>query len=171
MSYSERTSRPGRRSRYSDSLRAGRSWDRIPVGARFSAPLQTGPGAHPASYRMGTISSPGVKRPGRGVNHPSPSSTEVKERVEVYFYFPSELSWPALGRTLSFIKMYFCIWRFFPSSPMRFSVRLHVLWAQWSFMRDWNTVHAFLGLRSHSQASLYFPPFRHWWLSRLVFSS
>jgi len=27
--------------------------DRIPVGARFSAPAQTGPGAHPASYTMG----------------------------------------------------------------------------------------------------------------------
>ena len=29
-------------------------------GARFSAPVQTGPGAHPASYTMGTGSlSPG----------------------------------------------------------------------------------------------------------------
>ena len=33
---------------------AGRSGDRIPVGARFSAPVQTGPGASPASYTMGT---------------------------------------------------------------------------------------------------------------------
>ena len=28
-------------------------------------------------------SCPGVKRPGRGVNHPRPASTGVKERVEV----------------------------------------------------------------------------------------
>jgi hypothetical protein len=35
--------------RYSDSLRAGRSVDRIPVGVRFSEPVQTGPGPHPAS--------------------------------------------------------------------------------------------------------------------------
>ena len=49
------------RSRHSDWLRAGRSEDRIPVGARFSAPVQTGPGAYPASCTMGTGSFPGVK--------------------------------------------------------------------------------------------------------------
>ena len=69
--------------RYSDSLRAGRSEDRILVGARFSAPIQTGPGAHPASYTVGTGSFPGVKRPGLGVDHPPPLSAEVKERVEL----------------------------------------------------------------------------------------
>ena len=51
---------------YIDWLRAGRSEDRIPVGARFSTPVQTGPGAHPASCTMGTGSLPGVKS-GRGV--------------------------------------------------------------------------------------------------------
>jgi hypothetical protein len=35
-------------------------------GARFSAPVRTGPGAHPASNTMGTGSFPGVKY-GRGV--------------------------------------------------------------------------------------------------------
>ena len=35
-------------------------------GARFSAPVQTGPGAHPASCTMGTGPFPGVKS-GRGV--------------------------------------------------------------------------------------------------------
>jgi hypothetical protein len=40
------------------------------AGARFSAPVQTGPGPHPASYTMGTGSFPGLKRPGRGVDHP-----------------------------------------------------------------------------------------------------
>jgi len=31
------------------------------MGARFSAPVQTGPGAHPASCTMGTVFFPGVK--------------------------------------------------------------------------------------------------------------
>jgi hypothetical protein len=64
-------------SRYSDWLRAGRSGDRIPVGVRFFAHVQTSPGAHPASCTMGTGSFPGVKRPGRGADNPPPSSTEV----------------------------------------------------------------------------------------------
>ena len=36
------------------------------LGARFSAPVQTGPGTHPASCTMGTGSFPGVKS-GRGM--------------------------------------------------------------------------------------------------------
>ena len=67
----------------SDSLLGGRSGDRILVGARFSAPLQTGPGSNPAFYKMGTGSFPWVNWPLRGVNHPPPSSTEVKERVDL----------------------------------------------------------------------------------------
>ena len=42
-------------------LQAGWSWDRITVGARFSTPVQTGPGDHPASCTMGTGSFSGVK--------------------------------------------------------------------------------------------------------------
>jgi len=45
----------------------GSPWseDRIPVGARFSAPVQTGPGTHPASYTMGAGSFfPGGKAAG-----------------------------------------------------------------------------------------------------------
>jgi len=37
-------------------LRAGRSGVQIPVGTRFSAPVQTDPGAHPVSCTMGTES-------------------------------------------------------------------------------------------------------------------
>jgi hypothetical protein len=48
-------------------------------GARFSAPIQAGPGAHPSSYRMSTGSFLGVKWPGRGSDRPPPSSAEVKK--------------------------------------------------------------------------------------------
>ena len=64
----------GQHSRYSDSERAGRSGVRILVGARFSSPVQTGPGAQPPL-----------------------SSSEVEERVGLYLYSPSGPLWPVLG--------------------------------------------------------------------------
>jgi hypothetical protein len=41
-----------------------------------------------------------IKRPGRGANYPPPSSADVKERVDLYLYFPSGSSWPVRGRPL-----------------------------------------------------------------------
>jgi hypothetical protein len=59
-------------------------------GARFSAPVQTGPGTHLFACTMGIRSlSLTVKRSGGGVNNPSPFSNEVTERVELYLCFPS----------------------------------------------------------------------------------
>jgi len=55
-----------------------------------------------ASYTMGTGSFPGVKRLGRGVDHPHLTSAKVKERVELYIYSLSGPSWPVLGWTLPF---------------------------------------------------------------------
>ena len=66
-------------------------------GARFSTTVQTRPGVHPASYTMGTGSFLGIKRPEYGVEHPLPSSAEIKERVELYLYSLSGPSWPILG--------------------------------------------------------------------------
>jgi hypothetical protein len=57
-------------------------------GGRCSAPVQTGPGTHPAPNKMDPGSFPGVKRTGRDVNHPPTSSAEVKERVVLYLYSP-----------------------------------------------------------------------------------
>jgi hypothetical protein len=48
-------------------------------GAQISAPVQTGPGAHPASYTTDIGSFPGVKRPGRGVNHPNHLAPKLKK--------------------------------------------------------------------------------------------
>jgi hypothetical protein len=53
---------------YSDSLQAGQSGNGIPVGTGSSAPVQTGPGFHPTSYRMATGSFPGLKGPERDVD-------------------------------------------------------------------------------------------------------
>jgi len=64
-------------------IRAGRSGDRIPVEARFSAPVQTAPGAHPASCTMGTGFFPGLMS-GRGVTltpHPLLVLWSRKSRV------------------------------------------------------------------------------------------
>jgi hypothetical protein len=67
MNYTVGRCGPGSSVGIATELRAGRSGDRIPVGgARFSTPVQTGPGAHPASCTMGTGSFPGVKY-GQGV--------------------------------------------------------------------------------------------------------
>jgi hypothetical protein len=77
------------------------------VGARFFAYVQTGPGAYPASYTIGTGSVPGVKRPGRGADHPPPSSAEVQERVELYLYSPSGPSWPVIGKNLLYFTASF----------------------------------------------------------------
>jgi hypothetical protein len=43
---------------------------------------------------------PGGERPGHDVNHPPPSSSEVKERVELYRYPHSGPSYLVVGRTL-----------------------------------------------------------------------
>jgi hypothetical protein len=75
-------------------------------GRDFSQPsrpalVPTQPPIH--GYR---VSFPGIKRPGRGVNHPHSSSAGVKERVELYLYSPSGPSWSVLGRTLLYLTLY-----------------------------------------------------------------
>jgi hypothetical protein len=91
----------------------------LPVRARFSAPVHTGPGAHSDSYTMDTGSFPGVKRPGRGPDHPPLSGVEVQYRVALYLYSPIGPSRPVLCWTLPlplycnicifFVKTYFQI--------------------------------------------------------------
>ena len=85
-------------------------------GERLSAPVQNGPRAQPASYTTGTkYLSRGVKRSGRSVDHRAPSSVEVKDRVELYLYCPSGLSWTSPRQSLhfyliyKFIYLYMCV--------------------------------------------------------------
>jgi len=65
--------------------------------AKYSTPIQTGPEAHQDSYISGTMPYTGAEWPARGVNHPSPFTNEVIERVELYLYSPSVSSWQFAG--------------------------------------------------------------------------
>ena len=68
--------------------------------ARFSAPVQTDPGTHPASYTMGTESYLGRKRPGRDVYHPHHLAPRLKKEY-------SHTSTPPLGlRRLFYGELY-----------------------------------------------------------------
>jgi len=80
-------------------------------GTRFSGPVQTGPGAHPASCTMGTGSFPGVKSSWGVMLTPHPRSSAVgHERVELYLYSPYGLyslyraSVPVQGWPLPFLS-------------------------------------------------------------------
>jgi hypothetical protein len=49
-------------------------------GGDFSVPVQTCPEVHIAFCTMGTWSFPGVKRPGRGPDHPSSAEVVMGRR-------------------------------------------------------------------------------------------
>ena len=81
----------------------------------FSIPIQTSPGAHPASDIVGTGSFLGVKQLRRGVYHPPPYIVKVKESVKLYICSPSGPTLPVIGGTLpltlpflSYIYLIFC---------------------------------------------------------------
>ena len=57
-------------------------------GARFCAPVQTGPVSHTAFYRVVTGPSAGVKRPGSGVDLLPLYGVEVKEEYSYTFTPP-----------------------------------------------------------------------------------
>ena len=53
-------------------------------------------------YSVVSTVTKGEKRKRHGVDRPPPSTAEVKERVELDFYSPSEPSWSVLGGNLPF---------------------------------------------------------------------
>jgi len=92
----------GRDSSVGIATRCGLDGPRIESrwGRDFPHPSRSalGPTQPPIQLVLGP--SPGGKVAGRGVDHPPPSSAEVKERVKLYLYSPPGPSWPVLGRTL-----------------------------------------------------------------------
>jgi hypothetical protein len=54
-------------------------------------------------YNGYRVSFPVIKQPGRDADHPSPSTAEVKENVELYFCSPSVPSRQITGLNLPFI--------------------------------------------------------------------
>jgi hypothetical protein len=65
-----------------------------------------GPIQPPIQWVPGHVGG-GDKAVGRGVDHPPPSSAQVKEKVELNLYFSCVSSWPVLGLpfTLTFQKL------------------------------------------------------------------
>jgi hypothetical protein len=100
--------------KYSESLRAGLFVDHTPVGTRR--------GSHPGRDEMFR----NIPRPAFWSTHPpvlsvprlysgetavcpwlwppTPTSAEVKERVELNLYFLSGPSWPVIGRTYCYVS-------------------------------------------------------------------
>jgi hypothetical protein len=70
-------------------------------------------GVHPASDTMGTGSLPGVKWPGRGVDHLPPSSAEVKESVELYLYMCNVLTFFQSVLMMIMTGVVFVLWHCF----------------------------------------------------------
>ena len=73
------------------------------MGAKYSAPVQTGPEAHSAfPHNRYRVSFVGAKRPGRGGSYPPLSSTEVKESIQLYLTPPLGL----YGQLKSEVRLY-----------------------------------------------------------------
>ena len=88
------------RSRHSDSLRDGRSGERIQVeGDNYSTRPDRSWGL-PSLLYNGYRIFPRGKAAGAWRWSPTPSCAEVKEQVEPYLYSPSGPSWPVPGWTL-----------------------------------------------------------------------
>ena len=93
-------------------------------GARFSAPVQTEPGAHPASCAMGTGSLPGVKS-GRGV-------TLTPHRLLV--------PWSRKGRAISLLSL----WAVRPVQSLSACTRVHFTFTVlFRYFLLWLTVYRF----------------------------
>ena len=87
-------------------LRAGQSGVRTPVGTIFPIGPERPRGPPSLLYKGYWVSSAGVMRPWRGVDHSPPSSAEVKEGVQLYLYSPSGHSWCYRAQFTSYFIIY-----------------------------------------------------------------
>jgi len=70
-------------------------------GRNFLHPSRPALGLPSLQYNGYQVSFTEVNRPGRGVNHPPPSSTQVEERIGLYLCSASGPSWPLLEYTFT----------------------------------------------------------------------
>ena len=64
---------------------------------RFPRPFTSALGPTQTSVQWETCRFLGVKRQQLDDNHPTQSSSEVTERVDLYLHYPSGPLWPVLG--------------------------------------------------------------------------
>ena len=89
-------------SRYRYSLRTGQSGDRILVGGEIFRTRPDRPWSpFNLLYNRFRVWFQGIKRPGRGVDHPPPHL--APERAELYLYSPSVASWSIPGWTSAYL--------------------------------------------------------------------
>ena len=106
-------------SRYSDSLRAWRSGDRIPVGGEIFRARPDRPWGSPIQW---VPIFPGGKAAEAWRWPPTPSNAGVEGRVELYICSASGPSWPVLGWTLP-LPLPFYLHRVFLTSGVQLVCR------------------------------------------------
>ena len=132
-------------SRYSDSLLAGRSGDRIPVGVEVFRTRPDWSWGPPSLLYNAEEVFPGCKEAGVWRWPPTPSSAEVKERVELYLYSPFGPSWPVLGWPLPLPSV------FLQHYLHSFIVRLSTIFVRFFICTKWTRMRlaSFVALHQH----------------------
>ena len=99
---------------------------------KFSELVQTGPGAHPAFCTMGTGSFPGVKRTGRGVNHPPHLAPRLKKKYS-YTSTPPPQGFMACSRVNFAFYLYISTLTTVPPVGSNMNLRDQVAkWQRWA---------------------------------------
>jgi hypothetical protein len=103
---------------------------------RFSAPVQTDPGDHPASYTMVTGSFLGVKRPGRGFDH----QPHLVPKLKKEYSYTSTHFWAFVAcYRMNFTCTFICTYvRVFLRACVRACVRQHKLIHNPLITPSWN---------------------------------